>query len=110
MSMEGENQYEEPSEIIEYSTSELNNIRDQIENMNKFNQIELLRILNTHNNNMINENKYGIHVNLTEVESTVIHKLQTYMNYVNTQENTLNELEKQQEDCKNTYFTKDNKE
>ena len=33
-----------------------------------------------------------------------------YINYVNTQECNLNELEKQKEEFKNIYFTKDNKD
>ncbi len=36
------------NEINNFSISELNYIRDSIENMNKFNQIEVLRILNKH--------------------------------------------------------------
>lgn len=95
--------------VIEYSVNELNTIREKIENMNKFNQVEVLRILNTHDSNMLNENKYGVHVNLSEVNPEVIYKLKTYMGYVDTQENTLNELEKQQEEFKKTYFAKDNK-
>jgi len=33
-----------------------------------------------------------------------------YINYVNTQEITLNEVEQQKKDYKNTYFTKDIKD
>jgi hypothetical protein len=34
------------NEINNFSVSELNYIRESIENMNKFNQVEVLRILN----------------------------------------------------------------
>ena len=34
------------NEVNNFSVSELNYIRETIENMNKFNQIEVLRILN----------------------------------------------------------------
>ena len=53
------------NDVNNFSVSELNYIRDSIENMNKFNQIEVLRILNNHKDVTINENKYGIHINLS---------------------------------------------
>ena len=98
------------NEINNYSVSELNYIRDTIENMNKFNQVEILRILDSHDNVILNENKYGIHINLTELDKDIINELSIYINYVNTQEKTLNLVEKQKEDYKNTYFTKDIKD
>lgn len=92
----------------EYSVNELNQIRDKIESMSKFNQVEILRLLQLHNETItFNENKYGIHVNLSEVDSDVILKLENYIHYVNTQEITLNQVEKQKENFKNTYFTKE---
>jgi len=98
------------NEINNYSISELNYIRETIENMNKFNQVEILRILNSHDNVTLNENKYGVHINLSELDKDIIHELSVYINYVITQEKTLNLVEKQKEDYKNTYFTKDIKD
>ena len=87
--------------------TDLNSIRVFIENMNKFNKIEVLRILNKHKDVILNENKYGIHVNLTELNDSVINELKAYINYVSKQEVTLSEVEKQKEDFKNIYFGKD---
>jgi hypothetical protein len=98
------------NEINNYSVSELNYIRETIEHMNKFNQVEILRILNSHSSVTLNENKYGIHINLSELDKDIINELSIYINYVNTQEKTLNLVEKQKEDYKNTYFTKDIKD
>jgi hypothetical protein len=98
------------SEINNYSISELNYIRESIENMNKFNQIEVLRILNKNKDVTLNENKYGVHINLSELKKDILDELNTYIKYVNTQENALNEIEKQKESFKNIYFTKDNKD
>jgi len=89
---------------------ELNQIREIIENMTKFNQIEVLKIFCKHNDITINENKYGIHINLTELTNDVITELKTYINYVNTQEIQLNHVEKQKETFINTYFAKDTKD
>jgi hypothetical protein len=93
-----------------YSVSELNYIRETIEKMNKFNQIEILRILNKHENVTLNENKYGIHVNLSELDKDIIQELSLFIKYVTTQEQTLNSIERQKEDYRNTYFSKDIKD
>jgi hypothetical protein len=93
-----------------YSFDKLNNIRESIENMNKFNQIEILRILSKHKNVIINENKYGIHINLSELDNSIIDELIMYINYVDVQESDLDNIEKQKEEYKNIYFIKDNKD
>ena len=80
-------------------------IRDYIEKMSKFHQVEVLRILNKHKEVILNENKYGIHINLTELNDDIIEELSTYVNYVNTQELTLKQDEKQKEEFKNTFFS-----
>ena len=84
---------------------ELNQIREIIEEMNKYNQIEILRILQN-NKIIINENRYGIHVNLTELNMETINCLKHYIGYVNTQEKQLHKIEQQKETFMNTYFQK----
>jgi hypothetical protein len=98
------------NEVNNYSVSELNYLRESIENMNKFNQVEVLRLLFKHKDITLNENKYGIHINLSELKKEVLDELSIYITYVNTQENALNEVEKQKEDYRNTYFSKDIKD
>ena len=94
-----------------FDVSELNWIREKIESMPKFNQVEILRILNQNGSNVVlNENKYGVHVNLTDLSDEIITDLKVYLNYVSTQELNLNELEKQKEEFKNIYFAKDVKD
>ena len=94
----------------DFDFNKVNGIRETIENMSKFNQIEVLRILTKHKDVIINENKYGIHINLSELSDDVVDELTVYIGYVNTQEIELNNIEKQQESYKNIYFVKDNKE
>jgi hypothetical protein len=98
------------NDINNFSISELNYIRDSIENMNKFNQVEVLRILNNDKEVTLNENKYGVHVNLSELKKEVVDELVLYIKYVTTQEINLNRVEQQKEDYKNIYFMKDNKD
>lgn len=93
-----------------YDFDKLNYIREQIENMSKFNQIEILRILTKTKNVITNENKYGIHINLSELDDSVLDELMIYIKYVNTQEIYLNNIEMEKEKYKNTFFLKDNKD
>ena len=70
------------NDINNFSISELNYVRDSIENMNKFNQVEVLRILTKHKEVTINENKYGIHINLSELSKELLDEMNIYINYV----------------------------
>ena len=47
---------ESTNDVNTFSVSELDYIRETIENMNKFNQIEVLRIMNKHSEITLNEN------------------------------------------------------
>jgi hypothetical protein len=85
--------------------NELVLIRDSIEQMSKFNQVEILRILHKYPDVILNENKYGVHVNLTNLKDEVLEKLNMYVSYVNTQEQSLKTDEKQKEAFKNIYFS-----
>jgi len=98
------------NEINSFSVSELDYIREIIEGMNKFNQIEVLRILSKHQDITLNENKYGVHINLSEIKTEVVEELNNFIKYVNAQETNLHDIEKQKENFKNIYFTKDNKD
>lgn len=98
------------NEVNNYSVSELNYLRESIENMNKFNQVEVLRLLNKNKDVILNENKYGIHINLSELKKEVLDEMSGFIKYVNTQETTLNFVEKQKEEYRNTYFSKDIKD
>jgi hypothetical protein len=89
---------------------QLDTIRSQIENMSKFNQIEILRILTKNDSVIVNENKYGIHINLSELPNNILNEIMVYIKYVNTQEMYLNSAEKEKEIYKNTFFVKDNKD
>ena len=95
---------------LEADVLQLNRIRETIETMSKFNQVEVLRILTQHKDVIVNENKYGIHINLSDLRPQIIEELLVYIQYVNTQEIELNNIEKQKQDYKNNYFLKDNKD
>jgi hypothetical protein len=92
------------------NVNELIHIRDKIENMSKYNQINILSVLKNYPEITLNENSYGIHINLSDVKKDVINALMYYIKYVYEQENELLSVEQQKEDFKNVYFGKDNKD
>jgi len=90
--------------INEINLLELTAIRDNIEKMAKINQVEILRILQKNSKIILNENNYGVHINLTDLSNEHIIELKNYINYVNTQENNLKLLETQKDNLRN-FFT-----
>jgi hypothetical protein len=102
--------YNNSESDLDITITELNTIREKIESMPKINQVEILRLLSKNESITLNENKYGIFINLSDIPFDMIQSLKNYIDYVNAQENNLNKLEKQKEDFKNIYFTKDNKD
>ncbi len=92
-----------------FDIQELDNLKKTIENMSKFNQIEVLRILYGNKDVVLNENKYGTHINLSELDNKIVRELKKFVEYVNDQETTLNNVEKQKEEYKK-LFVKDIKD
>ena len=84
-------------------------IKDKIELMDKYHQIEVLRILNKDPHAVLNENSNGVFVNLTDLDKNSLKKLEEYINYVQKQQKHLSTIETEKENLENTYF-KDNKE
>lgn len=84
-------------------------LKESIEQLSKFHQIEILKILKKTNLNMLNENKNGTFVNLTNVDEKTIDNINLYLQYVIKQEKHLNDVELEKDNLTNTYF-KDNKD
>jgi hypothetical protein len=89
--------------------TDLNRLKERIERLNKFHQIEILKLLKTNDSCTLNENKNGIFVNLTSLSDGLIFELEKYLEYVQKQESQLSEIEKQKNILSNTFF-KDNKD
>jgi len=84
-------------------TERLENIKNAIEFMNKYNQIEVLKILEK-NMCKINENKSGVYINLSFLSEKTITELEKYVEYTKDQEESLNTMEFQKEEFKNAFF------
>ena len=83
-------------------------LRDKIQELEKFHQIEIFRILKTHDVNYT-ENRNGIFVNMNELDNNIINNIEKYLHYVSTQQNQLDVVEQQKEQYKLSFF-KDNKD
>lgn len=87
----------------EINIVELNLIKDAIDKMVKINQVEILRILQKNPKINLNENNYGVHVNLSDLPFSTIQEIKNYINYVNAQEKNLNHVELQKNNMKNLF-------
>jgi len=84
---------------------DLNTIKDKIERLSKNHQLEILSILKNTTGVKLNENKNGVFVNMSFLSRETLVELEKYVKYVCDQEKTLNDLEIQKQDFKNTFFT-----
>ena len=72
--------------------------------MDKYHQIEILRILNKFSEIKKNENNNGTFINLTELSPEVIKELEKYTDYVDEQQKLLKKIEKEKEQIEQTFF------
>ena len=86
-----------------YFIDSLKFLKERIESTNSFHQVEILKIFND-NGVLINENKNGVFINLTYVDSPILDKIYKYLSYVNKQEDQLNEIEKEKEKIATSFF------
>lgn len=87
----------------------LRELKDEIENMSKYHQVEVLRLLKKNNKVTLNENQNGTFINLTSCEDEIISSLRDYCKYVNEQQKTLSSIEQEKQRLEEEYF-KDIKE
>ena len=82
----------------------LSSMKMDIERMNKFHQIEVLRMLHQDKSITLNENKNGVFINLSEVTEAKIRELDAYIRYVSVQETQLNQVETIKEEFKSAFY------
>ena len=80
-------------------------LKEGIENMPVVHQIEILRILHS-KHTQINENKNGVFVNISRLNTVLLQELYEYMKYVIHQEKQLNEIEEQKQSLTKEFFDK----
>jgi hypothetical protein len=88
----------------------LENIRNEIEKMDKIHHIRVLKILKKYKSIKLNENKSGIFVNLSFLPREAIETLVKYIEYIKEQENYILNVENKQECLKTLLDTHQNKD
>jgi len=82
---------------------ELTVLKNQIEELEKHHQIEILKILSK-NMCKINENKSGVFVNMTFLDNDILKQINDYLTYMKEQEENLVTTEYQKQEFINSYF------
>jgi hypothetical protein len=86
----------------------LEKLKNRIEKMSKHHQIEVLRLLMKFENINKNSNNNGTFVNLSKQTPEVIKALEEYADYVDEQQQDINEVEKLKGELEKDFFN-DNK-
>ena len=81
----------------------LNRLKNQIESLDKHNQIEILKIL-SRNLCKLNENKSGVYVNMSFLDDKIIEEVEDYLRYMKEQEDNLITTEYQKKEFMDSYF------
>jgi len=89
---------------------DINEIKTKIEDMNKHHQIEILRILKSDKNIVLNENSNGVFVNFSYLHNNTLEQLLKYIDYVDNQINNIETIENEKTFIETKFFkgNKDN--
>jgi hypothetical protein len=82
----------------------MNVLKERIERMEKYHQIEILRILNKFSASKKNENNNGTFINLTELTPDIIKELEKYAAYVDEQQKLLKRIENEKDQLEQKFF------
>jgi hypothetical protein len=85
-------------------TAFLESMKTQIEQMNKLQHIEVLKILLNNPKVKLNENKSGVYVNLSFLPDDIISSLSEYVDYIQKQETSLTTIESQKQTFRQRFF------
>ena len=84
------------------------NIRDNVQKLSKFHQLEIFRIFKTRKI-IFTENRNGIFINMNDLDKVTLNAMEKYLRYVSTQQLHLDTIEKQKQKIKKSFF-KNNKD
>lgn len=86
------------------NTEQLELLKQNIENLEKPRQLEILKIIYKNQSSILNENKNGIYINMSSLLNETLDELKEYMKYIYTQEKELNDDEDIKQNFLNTFF------
>jgi len=85
--------------------SSLNDLKTKIEGMSKEHQIEVLRKLKNADDVVLNENNNGVFINLSQLHDKHIKILETFISYIDTQNDHLLVMENEKDNIKENFFS-----
>jgi ABC-type molybdenum transport system ATPase subunit/photorepair protein PhrA len=89
--------------IMDENVQDLNQLRKTIETLTKFHQIEILKRLKARNV-VVSENTNGTFVNMSELDASTLQELRVYIDYVESQEASLKNMEHEKSAIETQYF------
>ena len=87
----------------------LQQLKMTIESLDKLHHIKILQIINN-NKLKFSENRNGVFINMNLFTNKVVKEIEKIIEYINQQEKTINDIEKQKKDLNKDYFLNNNKE
>jgi DNA repair ATPase RecN len=79
-------------------------LKEQIELLSNFHQIEILKIFKKYDHVILNENKNGIFINMSHISDNIINEIEEYLCYVKTQESHIKIIENEKKKLSDKYF------
>tara|TARA_B100000035_G_C20577132_1_gene369440 strand:+ start:162 stop:458 length:297 start_codon:yes stop_codon:yes gene_type:complete len=79
-------------------------LKEQIEMLSNFHQIEILKIFKKYDDVILNENKNGIFINMSHINVNIINEIEEYLSYVKTQESHIKIIENEKKKLSDKYF------
>ena len=80
-------------------------IKEKVEKMEKKQHIEILKIIKYKNASLVvNENKGGTWINMSCLSAETIEEITKYIQYIEEQEKSLNQLENEKKELMKTFF------
>lgn len=93
-----------PNIDVAAKEQQLDAIKSTIEQLNKTQQMEVLKIFKRNPLIKLNENRNGVYINLSYLPDDTISELNQYLKYVKEQETNLEQIETQKEEFKSAFF------
>lgn len=90
-----------------YAIEKIKILRDNIQNMEKIHQLQILEICNNRHV-QFTENSNGIFINMTLLNDSILTDISEYMNYIRLQQKQLANIEAAKNKYKEEFYNKAN--
>lgn len=81
-------------------------LKKKIESLDEIHHKKILEIF-VKNNIHVSENRNGCFINISNLKSNIINEIDSYIKYIQVQENDLNDIEQKKKELSKDYFKND---